>query len=142
MKKTTQELIEIMKSSNDYSVYLESNSDAITPNLITISQALTTLLKDKKLVKADVIAQSGIEIHYAYQILSGIKTPTRDKVIMFCIGMKLTVEETQQLLKTTGYPQLYGKSERDNAILFGLTKMLSLIDLNALLYDLHLDILE
>lgn len=60
---------------------------------------------------------------------------------MLCFGLGLTVEETQQLLKITGYPQLYGKNERDNVILFGLTRKLSIIDINNILYDLNLDIL-
>ena len=37
--------------------------------------------------------------------------------------------------------QLYGKNERDNAILFGLTKMISVIDMNNILFDLGLELL-
>lgn len=142
MKKTTQELLELMKSSRDYHEYLAQNKEDIGKDHMKIDRALNVLLAEKKAVKAEVIAKSGIENHYAYQIFSGAKTPTRDKVLMLCVGFALTVEETQQLLKITGYAQLYSKEERDNVILFGLTKHLSIIDINDLLYEMNYGILE
>jgi len=142
MKKSTQELLELMKSSRDYHEYLAQNKEDIGKDHMKIDRALNVLLAEKKAVKAEVIAKSGIENHYAYQIFSGVKTPTRDKVLMLCVGFALTVEETQQLLKITGYAQLYSKEERDNVILFGLTKHLSIIDINDLLYEMNYGILE
>lgn len=141
MKKSTQELIDLMKSSTDYSDYKNSNYEELSKSCMKINKALNLLISDKGLKKSDVIAKSGIEVHYAYQILSGSKIPTRDKVVMLCFGLDLTVDETQNLLKITGYPQLYGKNERDNAILFGITKKMNMIDMNNLLYDLNLDLL-
>lgn len=141
MKKTTQQLIDMMKSNNNYNEYRETNQEELSQSFMKIDRALSVILNDKKAKKSDVIAKSGIEVHYAYQIFSGVKVPTRDKVVMLCFGLNLTAEESQQLLKITGYPQLYGKNERDNAILFGLTKQISVIDMNNILYDLNLDIL-
>jgi len=135
MKKTTSELLESMKNSRDYSSYLHENKDEISQSYMKIDRALSVLLTEKKLKKAEVIAKSGIEVHYAYQIFSGVKTPTRDKVLMLCIGMALTVEETQQLLKISGYPPLYSRNGRDNAVLFGLVHSYSVIDINTALYD-------
>lgn len=142
MKKSTQELLETMKNSRDYHTYLNSNRQDISGERMKINRALNSLLVNRNAIKSDVIAKSGIEKHYAYQIFSGAKTPTRDKVIMLCFGFGLTVEETQTLLKITGYAQLYGKDERDNALLFGLVKHLSIIDINEILYELNLQLLE
>ena len=142
MKKTTQELLELMKSSRDYHEYLAQYKEDIGKDHMKIDRALNALLAEKKAIKAEVIVKSEIENHYAYQIFSGVKTPTRDKVLMLCVGFGLTVEETQQLLKITGYAQLYSKEERDNVILFGLTKHLSIIDINDLLYEMNYGILE
>ncbi|MGM9680008.1 MAG: XRE family transcriptional regulator [Eubacteriales bacterium] len=142
MKKTTQELLDLMQSSQDYNRYLAANRESIGQEHMKIDRALNSLLAQRGAVKAEVIAKSGIENHYAYQIFSGARTPTRDKVVMLCIGFGLTVEETQKLLKITGYAQLYGKDERDNVILFGLTRRLSVIDINELLYELSLDLLD
>ena len=141
MKKSTQELLEMMKKSAHYEEYLTSNRDEISRSFVKIDRALSTLLAEKTMKKADVIARSGVEVHYAYQIFSGTKVPTRDKVLMLCFGFGLSTEETQELLKITGYPQLYSKNQRDNAILFGLTKKLTMIEMNNLLYDLNVEIL-
>ena len=141
MKRTTQELLELMKSSHSYKDYIAANQESIGQEHMKIARALTVLLVDKGVSKAEVIARSGIEIHYAYQIFSGVKTPTRDKVLMLCVGFGLDVEETQRILKITGYAQLYSKDKRDNVILFGLTKQLSVIDINDLLYEMHLELL-
>jgi len=142
MKKTTQELLDLMKNSHSYNDYFSANQDSIGQDHMKIDRALNALLVQKAKSKAEVIAKSGIETHYAYQIFSGSKTPTRDKVIMLCVGFGLTVEETQRILKITGYAQLYSKEERDNVVLFGLTKQLSIIDINDLLYEMRLELLN
>ena len=56
-------------------------------------------------------------------------------------ALSLSPEEAKQLLKLTGYPPVYVKVERDNAILFGLQKGLDIISMNSLLYELHLELL-
>ena len=141
MEKSTKELLEEMKSSRNYDAYLAVNRDSIGAGARRLDRALDALLAEKKKSKAEVIARSGIETHYAYQIFSGAKTPTRDKVVMLCFGLGLSESETERLLKITGYAQLYAKDERDNVLLFGLTKKLSVIEVNGLLYDLGLDLL-
>ncbi len=142
MDKQTTDLLDLMKNARNYETYLQSLPEGLPKSFMKIDRALSSLLVEKKLKKSDVIAGSGIEIHYAYQIFSGVKTPTRDKVIMLCIGMKLSEEETQRLLKISGYPLLYAKNGRDNVLLFGLMQKKTLIDINALLYDNGFDILE
>lgn len=141
MKKSTQELLELMKNSKSYHDFLKTNKEEVTSEHMKVSRALNIIIAEKNLKKADVIAKSGIETHYAYQIFSGTKTPSRDKVIMLCIGMNLSVEDTQQLLKITGYAQLYSKEKRDNVLLFGIIKNLSIIDINDLLYEMGLELL-
>ena len=142
MKKSTSELLELMKNYSEYTQYLSENREDINPDHMKLDRALNILLIDKSKRKADVIAASGIESHYAYQIFSGMKTPTRDKVLMLCIAFGLTPEETNNFLRLTGYAQLYGKEGRDNAVLFGLTKHLSVIDVNEILYELGFSLLN
>ena len=134
--------MELMKTSSDYMEYLETNKEDITSDHMRLDRALAALIVEKKVKKADVIARSGIEPHYAYQIFSGMKLPTRDKVLMLCFGFSLSPEEAERLLKLTGYAQLYSKDLRDNALLFGLTKKMNVIDMNSILYDLELELLQ
>lgn len=142
MKKSTKELLELMKTSSDYRVYLANNKENISDKYMMLDRALNSLLIEKNVKKSIVIAKSGIETHYAYQIFSGKKVPLRDKVIMLCFGFDLNVDETQDLLRLTGYNVLYSKELRDNAILFGITKKLSIIEMNSVLYDLDLELLK
>lgn len=141
MKKTTIELLELMKKTDNYEDYLASGANGIAREPIKIDRALNALIADKGLRKANVIARSGMEVHYAYQVFSGLRVPTRDKVVMLAFGMGLSAEETQDLLRVSGYAPLYAKTARDNAILFGLTKHLTVVDLNCLLDDLGLELL-
>ena len=136
MMKSTQELLDLMESSSDYMTYLASNRDSIASEHMKPDRVLNVLLDEKHLKKSDVIARSGVENHYAYQIFSGAKVPSRDKLLMLCFGFQTTPDETQRILRLTGYLPLYGNNLRDNVILFGLTKHLSVISVNDMLYTL------
>lgn len=139
MDRTTDELLKLMKSADSYDKYHEDNKHSF--KYMKPNRALNALLESKTLKKSEVIAASGLETHYAYQIFSGVKTPSRDKVIMLCFGMKLSFEETQDLLKISGFKTLYAKDERDNALIFGFLHSLSVIEMNSLLYELKLELL-
>ena len=141
MTKSTEELLEMMKNNPDYASYLEAVRDNVIVTPAKIDEVLNRTLEETGMKKADVIARSGIEQHYAYQIFSGKRIPTRDKAIMMCFGFGMDIAGTQKFLKITGYAELYGKELRDNAILFGLTNRMSVIDVNGMLYDLGLPLL-
>lgn len=140
MKKSTDELLNILKRTPDVSIYLEKQQE----NLISLElpQALEQLLNDKSISKSDCIRCSGLDRTYCYQIFSGMKKPSRDKLLAMCFGIGLTAEEVQTLLKQTGYVPLYAKNERDSVILFAFYHSLSLTDVNELLFDLDLALLQ
>ncbi len=140
-KKTTGELLEMMKNRCSYEEYLSVNREALSSEKMRVSSALSAILAEKNAKKSTVIAKSGIEVHYAYQIFSGAKVPSRDKLIMLCFGLSMGPDEVQNLLKCCGYPSLYAKDLRDNAIMFALTKRISIIELNNVLYELGLEIM-
>lgn len=138
-KKKTSELLELMKSSHHYADYASEIKEHYVH--MSADRAISSLIGEKGLKRSDVIARSGIETHYGYQILSGAKKPSRDKIVMFCRGAEATFEEVQQLLKIVGEAPLYLKNERDNVIAFGFIKGLSVIELNSLLYEADLELL-
>lgn len=140
MKKSTAQLQEMLKKCKSLNEYIKENETSFItgkPNEI-----LNAEIEKRNFAKADVIRKSGIERHYAYQILSGKKTPSRDKLLMFCIGLEMTAKETQHFLLECSAPLLYAKNKRDNVILFALENKLTVIELNELLYELNLDIFE
>lgn len=140
MKKTTTQLQEMLKKHSNINEYIKENEANFT--LRKPCEVLLDEIEARGLTKADVIRKSEIERHYAYQILSGTKTPSRDKLLMFCFGLGLSVEETQHLLLVCSAPQLYAKNKRDNITLFALENKLSVIEVNELLYELKLKLFE
>ncbi len=141
MKKTTGELLELLKKSSNASSYIEKASDDLIQQ-IPLSDYLSEILRTKQLTKSDVIRRSGLDRKYTYEFLSGKKNPSRDKVLAICFAIPLSADETQQLLKSTGYPALYARIERDSIILFALEHNLSLTDTNELLYEMNRPLLE
>jgi len=136
--KTTTELLHILKSKKNYEEVMNNRPTFINS---TLSGYLNELIEGKNLKKADVISQSGFERSYAYQIFSGKKIPSRDKLIALAFGMKLTYEEVQDLLRKNGYAILYPKNKRDNIIIFALYKGQSILELNENLLTMNEEIL-
>lgn len=141
MKRTTEELLTILKKSSDISTFMENNSEDLMEN-IPLCQYLEQILIRKNLKKSDVIRLSGLDRKYCYEIFAGTKSPSRDKVLALCFAVQLSDSETMQLLKSTGYPQLYARIERDSVILFALQHNLSLTDANELLFELNYPCIE
>lgn len=130
----------MLKKCNSLNEYINDNEISFSNK--KPFEILNNEIQKRKLVKADVIRRSGIERHYAYQILSGTKTPSRDKLLMFCLGLGMTAEESQHFLLECSAPLLYAKNKRDNVVLFALENKLTVIEINELLYELGLEIFE
>lgn len=140
MKKTTQELLEILKSSSNIDDYIEKQQNNFIH--VPLCEYLTHLLNEKSMSTGMLIQRSGLDRTYTYQILAGSKKPSRNKVLAICFSLELSFEETQMLLKATGYPILYARSERDSIIIFALHHNASITDVNELLYDFNYEILS
>lgn len=91
-------------------------------NMLTLAfpEYLMLLLRRKKLKRADVVRDSGLEKAYVYQIFKGEKKPSRDKLIAIAFGLHLSVEETQRMLRLGGCSELYVRVKRDALILFSI----------------------
>ena len=70
------------------------------------------------------------------------KNISRDKVIMLCFGLNLTVDEAQQLMKKSGYAPLYARDTRDSIIIFSLENHIGIVNTNIKLGEYNLEILE
>lgn len=135
-KKTTEELQHEIKAATDIEDYLKNNQE----NLIqyNLPQYLNHLLSQKGIRKADVVRGSLLSKAYVYQIFSGKKTPSRDKLIAIAFGLGLSEAETQTLLKVSGNPKLYARERRDAVILFSLQRNHSIFETNDLLFEHNL----
>ena len=138
--KKTDDLLKSLSSYNDVQEYINKNQEEFINT--SISENLNRIIQEKGLVKSKVIKKSEITEIYGYQIFSGKKNPTRDYIIALSIAMELTLDETQQLLKSCEYPFLYAKIKRDSIIIFGINNHLDVPSINELLYDQNEDTLN
>ncbi len=141
MKKSTEELLEIMQTKKSYTDFF--NEEVSELNFKSLSEYLNFLLDEKKLKKNDVISESNLDKNYAYQIFSGTKkNPSRDKLLMIAFGMKLSLNETSKLLKIANLADLYVRDPRDSIIIFCLQKHRTLMETNIDLVTYGVDALE
>ena len=132
-KKTTSHLENELKNSTSLDTFLEKHQDELSD--CSLSDQLGKLLRKKGLTKAEVVKECNLNEVYAYQILSGVRRPSRDKLLCLCFAMKTTLAETQSLLKESGFAPLYVRSHRDSIIIFAITHGHTLLQLNTDLYD-------
>ena len=133
MTKDTSKIVEELELCEDFHTFYLENKDAMVNK--SLSEMLNDLLKEKKLRKTQVIHNSELNDIYVYQIFSGIRRPDRKKLLALALAMGLSVTETQTLLKCAAYPPLYVKIPFDCIVLYGITKELSVIQVNNLLFD-------
>lgn len=142
MKKTTDELLNSLKRKPTVEEYFAENDSEIFFGSLT--ELLDFYRARKGVSKADVARDSNIKREYCYELLRGDsgKKPSRDKVIMLCFGLKLSVDECQQVLKKCGYAPLYARDTRDSIIIFSVENRISVVKTNIKLAEYGLEPLE
>jgi hypothetical protein len=99
----------------------------------TLKNHLDELIFQKELNIPDIIRDSELDKGYVYQIFSGKRTPSRDKLIAIAFGMHLSLDETQKLLKISGNKELYSRQKRDAILMFAFNKNLKIHEADELL---------
>lgn len=134
MQKSTTELLNELKNFDSFKEYEKINKNSMINK--TLSQYLCDLLEEKHLKKSDVIRKGELNESYAYQMFSGVKsTPSKDKLICLSIGMDLSVDETNSLLKLAGLSSLYPRIKRDSIIIINMNNKKSVVEINEELYN-------
>jgi len=137
--KSTDQLKHEIKAATDIEDYLEQNKESLLTR--SLSGHLKMLLSQKGISRADVVRGSLLDRAYVYQIFSGEKTPSRDKLIALAFGLRLSDTETQTMLKLSGNRELYARDARDAVILFALQREKTIEETNELLFDHRLPVL-
>lgn len=133
IKKPTDELMDALNESSSIQEYMNKEQNYLIDS--TLSDYLNQLIEEKSLKKSIVIKNSELNEIYGYQIFSGKRIPSRDKLLSLSFGMKLSFEETQSLLKYAGFAPLYPKQKRDSLIIWGKTHQFSIYQINELLFS-------
>lgn len=130
--KDTRQLQNELTSSPDLSVFLSENQHHFSKE--EFSELLNTMFIKSGLTKAALAKRAGTSEVYLYQLFSGGRSPSRDRALCLCFGLSASLEDTQDLLKHSGLPQLYAKDRRDAIIIYGLSNRMTLMDVNEKLY--------
>ncbi|MBQ7876275.1 MAG: hypothetical protein IJ316_03205 [Clostridia bacterium] len=131
--KTTSDLLKVLNSKKSITEFLNENEDSLITE--PVSTLLENLLKKKNLKKSDVIKAANLDRTYAYQIFSGTKKPSRNKLLSICFGIGLSFTETQELLNQSGYAPLYPKNKRDSIIIYCINKKLKIVETDIMLSE-------
>ena len=134
--KKTDNLLQELKHTAQIEDYLDANREALRHESFT--EAIGRVFRAQGRSKSEVARAAGISDIYLYQIFSGQRRPSRDRLIRICLGMRMGEEDTQQLLRSCGYSPLYAREPRDAVLLHGILHGKTLQDINRLLLDQQL----
>ena len=139
-KKSTTNLENELKSCASLEDFLNQNQSELSN--APLAEHIQNMIASKSMTRAEVVKACNLNEIYAYQIISGARRPSRDKLLCLCIAMKASLEETQELLYHGGFAPLYVRSQRDSIIIFGISHGESILQVNSNLYDHGESLLE
>jgi hypothetical protein len=99
------------------------------------------LCKDRGEPAERVIKRADIDRTYGHQFFSGLRVPSRDKILQLAFGFELDMEGTQGLLKKARKSPLYVRVKRDAIIIYCLERKMSIDDAQEILNDFELPLL-
>ena len=139
MKPTTDILKELstVKAPKQFDRFLEDNKAELDSR--TFSSYLGELIEGSSLSKAQIVKASNLNEVYCYQIISGSRIPSKDKVIALALAMGIDTHQTNRLLTLAGCAELYPKDTRDCTVIYALNNHLSVHQLNDTLFKKGLD---
>ncbi len=129
-ERLTEELLDELLSTSSISSFIEQNSLGHR----TLSEYLEQLLEKKHLKRSQVVRMADLNETFGYQIFTGARNPSRNKVLQIAFAMALTPRETNRALEAAGVSSLYSKDRRDAIIIFCLDRGCSLQKANEELY--------
>ena len=102
----------------------------------TLAGFLGHMLEKKHLKRSRVVRMADLNETFGYQIFTGARNPSRDKVLQIAFAMALTLRETNRAPRAAGTSSLNPKCRRDAIIIFCIGQGCSLQKVNEELYRL------
>ena len=139
MAITTDTLKGRISHADSFPDVMEKNSGEFVE--ISVSDYLNALCRKRGIRPAEAIRRAHIERTYGCQIFNGTRVPSRDKLLQIAVGMGLSLDDTQDLLKKSGKNPLYPRIKRDAACMFALTHGMNTMEVQELLASVDLPLL-
>ena len=132
-EKSTSDLRQELMSAPSIDAYVRGNQASFSGRT-ALQLLMGYFARQPRLTKAELAKKSGMSEVYLYQVFSGRRRPSRDRLICLCVGLSLTLDETQGLLKRAAFSPLYPRYKRDAIIIFGLVHGQGLYAINDQLF--------
>jgi DNA-binding phage protein len=137
MGNTTNKILNDLNNGKSLSDIFEENKSAYSSMLI--GDYIDVEIKKRKMTKAKVIKDSGVNKRFFYDIIKNKKTPSRRYIIRIFLALKIDLKDVQWYLKATNYPQLYARDKRDCVIIYCITNKLPVPECNEMLNKIGLE---
>ncbi|MDD4311571.1 MAG: hypothetical protein PHW41_03730 [Eubacteriales bacterium] len=137
---TTTALFALLEKSQSLETFFIDHGDELPS--ISLPDYLNFLLERHQMTKQAVIRAANLERSNGYQIFNGYRTPRRNALLRIALGMYLTLDETQYLLKLALRGELYPRNRRDAAVIYCIQHRFNLIDTELMLEQLGEEMLE
>ena len=138
-EKNTEELVEELKISPDICTFQNQNQNEFK---IPLYQYLNKLLAEKNLSRSDLVEKINPDDKHIYHILSGLRNPSRKKLLTIARALELNLDETNYLLRYGGFGILYVRDIWDAIIIRAIEKNLTIFETNHILDQLNLPLLN
>ena len=99
------------------------------------------MITQSGLTKAALSRRSATSEVYLHQILSGRRSPSRDRLLCLCLAMEAPLSQVQVLLAAAAYAELYISRRRDVILAYCLLHRKTVDETNELLDDLGEELL-
>lgn len=136
-ERLTEELLDELLAAPSPEAFLDEAD--LPDHARTLSAYLNQLLEEKGLARVHVVREANLNETFGYQIFTGQRHASRNKVLQLAFALGCTLRETNRLLQAAGANQLYCKDRRDAIIIFCIDKGCSLRSVNEELYRLGED---
>ena len=131
--KSTDDLKQELMSDPDIDSYIRKNESCFVSRSVT--ELLTEFYQRRNMTKSQLARKSNMSEVYLHQVFAGRRKPSRNKILCMCIGMELSIEDTQRLLKEAAYAQLYPRIRREAIIYHGIVHHTPLDEINDKLFE-------
>ena len=132
-EKDTDELVEELKIASDIKLFQSQNQHEFK---IPLHKYLNRLLEERNLTKSELVEKISHEDKHIYHILSGLRNPSRKKLLTISRALELNLEETNYLLRYGGFAILYVRDIWDSIIIRAIEKNFTIMETNHILEQL------
>lgn len=119
MQRDTCELVKGLTLVESFDDFREANGENFLPE--TPREYLNRKLFEKGMNISDVCKAAGLT-KYGYKVFSQERRASRNTLLRIALGMQLSLEETQQLLRVHQMARLDARVRRDAALIFAVSK--------------------